>query len=111
MQDVFDRLYEQSKSGKPFRTLYNIITNESNVLLAYRNIKRNKGSETHGVNKSTIRNWEKAKTDEYVGYIQRRFQNYHPHKVRRVEIPKKDGRMRPLGIPTMEDRFVQECIK
>lgn len=49
--------------------------------------------------------------EELIAYVRKRLQNFHPHTVRRVEIPKPDGRMRPLGIPTMEDRIVQQCIK
>lgn len=111
MQDTFDLLYAKSVEGKTFNNLYEIITCRNNILLAYRNIKRNSGSITAGVNKHTITYWEKKDTEQYVTYIQRRFQNFHPMKVRRTEIPKPDGRMRPLGIPTIEDRFIQQCIK
>ena len=44
-------------------------------------------------------------------YVRKRLQNFHPHAIRRVEIPKPDGRLRPLGIPTIEDRIIQQCIK
>ena len=46
-----------------------------------------------------------------ISYVRKRLQNFHPHMVRRVEIPKPDGRLRPLGIPTIEDRIFQQCIK
>ena len=39
--------------------------------------------------------------EELIVYVRKRMQNFHPHAVRRVEIPKPDGRMRPLGIPKM----------
>ncbi len=49
--------------------------------------------------------------EELVAYVRKRLENFQPNAVRRVEIPKPDGRMRPLGIPTMEDRIIQQCIK
>lgn len=51
MQNVFDKLYQQSLKGKRFTNLLDIITAENNILLAYRNIKSNKGSRTSGVDK------------------------------------------------------------
>lgn len=111
MQDTFDRLYQQSKDNKKFSSLMNTITNRENILLSYRNIKRNKGSKTVGTNKTNIANLAETKPDEFVRYIQNRFRNYIPHEIKRVEIPKPNGKMRPLGIPTIEDRIVQQCIK
>ena len=111
MQDIFDDLYEKSKQGKTFGNLLDIITREQNILLAYRTIKRNKGSKTAGVNRRTIIDWETKEPEQYIEYVRKRLQNFFPHKVKRVEIPKADGRLRPLGIPTMEDRLIQQCIK
>ena len=54
MQNVFDKLYQQSLKGKRFTNLLDIITAENNILLAYRNIKSNKGSRTSGVDKRNI---------------------------------------------------------
>jgi group II intron reverse transcriptase/maturase len=113
MQDTLDRLYEDSKNDKIFKNLYELIIDEKNIKLAYRNIKRNTGSKTIGVNGHTIdyiANWS---TEKYTKYVTDRLRKYDPHKVRRVEIPKDDGtgRMRPIGIPTIEDRLIQQCIK
>lgn len=54
MQPTFDKLYADSKNGKTFTKLMDIISSEENILLAYRNIKRNGGSTTAGTDKRTI---------------------------------------------------------
>lgn len=110
-QELFDDLYEKSQRGEIFAHLMELITSEQNILLAYRAIKKNKGSKTKGVNSTTIVEMGEKRPEELIAYVRKRLQNFHPHAVRRVEIPKPDGRMRPLGIPTMEDRIIQQCIK
>ena len=110
MQPVFDKLYADSKHGKIFTGLMEIISCEENIRLAYRNIKRNGGSNTAGTDKLTIKDIEKLPVEQYVGIVQRKLMFYKPKPVRRVEIPKPNGKMRPLGIPTIIDRLVQQCI-
>lgn len=110
-QGVQDLLYIQSKEGYIFKNLISIIIEEKNILLAYRNIKNNKGSETEGVNETTIDDIGKYNISEWIEYIQKRFEKFKPMPVRRVEIEKPGGGLRPLGIPTMEDRMIQQCIK
>ncbi|UDQ98281.1 group II intron reverse transcriptase/maturase [Lentisphaerota bacterium WC36G] len=109
-QETFDKLYEQSYNGKKFQNLLKFIIREENILLAYRNIKRNKGSQTQGVDSKDIRFLANMTTNELVSFIRKKLQNYFPKKVRRVEIPKANGKTRPLGIPTIEDRLIQQCI-
>lgn len=87
------------------------ITNESNILLAYRNIKNNKGSKTPGTDNKNIEHLKNLRKDEFIELIQNKFSNYTPKSVRREEIPKHDGRLRPLGIPCIDDRIIQQCIK
>ena len=110
LQDVFDRLYADSQKGKIFQNLMEIISDENNIKLAYRNIKRNSGSNTPGVDKVNIRDIEMLDSEKYVEIIQRKLTWYKPKPVKRVEIPKPNGKTRPLGIPTMIDRLVQQCI-
>lgn len=110
MQPLFDKLYADSKKGKVFNDLVRIIGWEENIRLAYRNIKRNGGSNTAGVDKLTIKDIEKLSVEQYVSVVQRKLMFYKPKPVRRVEIPKPNGKMRPLGIPTIIDRLVQQCI-
>lgn len=110
-QEVQDSLYEQSKLGRTFHHLMELILDERNLRLAYRNVKTNKGSKTAGVNGHTIKYWDVKSLDEYTKYMRNRLNNYIPMAVRRVEIPKPNGKKRPLGIPTMEDRLIQQAIK
>lgn len=110
-QEIQDILYRKSKEKYNFKDLISEIISERNIILAYRNIKNNKGSKTAGANETTIKDIENYQISEWVKYIQKRFENFVPMPVRRVEIPKPDGGIRPLGIPTIEDRMVQQCVK
>lgn len=111
IQETFDNLYSKSKDGKKFTKLMELIMEENNILLAYRNIKRNGGSKTPGTDNKTIEYIENMNKDKYVKFIQNKLMNYTPKSVRRVEIPKDNGKTRPLGIPCIDDRIVQQCIK
>ena len=110
METVFDGLYADSSKGRMFNHLMEIIESEENIKLAYRTIKTNTGSNTPGVDKRTISDLARLSEDEFVRLIQRQFSNYRPRPVKRVEIPKPNGKTRPLGIPTITDRIVQQCI-
>jgi len=110
-QEIQDKLYKYSQKGYDFKNLMEHITSRKNILLAYRNIKRNTGSNTRGTNNTTIKDLEEWSIQELVDYIRNRLEYYKPQPVRRIYIPKPDGRKRPLGIPTMEDRLIQQCIK
>lgn len=110
LQPIFDRLYADSLANKTFNNLMELITTEENIKLAYRNIKRNKGSKTAGIDNKNIQYLEKWKADNLIKYVRKRLEWYVPQPVRRVEIPKPNGKTRPLGIPTIMDRLIQQCI-
>lgn len=111
IQNVFDNLYDKSKRGKQFSKLIDIVVSEENILLAYRNLSKNKGSKTAGTDNKTIRYLSKFSNESLVSYIRKRLNNYHPQPVLRKEIPKGDsGKTRPLGIPTIADRLIQQCF-
>ena len=113
MQNTFDNLYNQSCNNKKFKNLMQYITSKNNILLAYRNIKKNKGSTTVGTDNLDISYFKEMETEKFVERIQSKLLNYIPKSVRRVEIPKHKGSVetRPLGIPCIEDRIIQQCIK
>ena len=66
MQDTFDNLYAASKNGEVFTDLMSIVLQRENILLAYRNIKKNTGSKTCGTDELTIRDIGKCSPDEVV---------------------------------------------
>lgn len=115
MQSVFDELYNESIQGSVFHELMDKILEEDNILLAYRNIKTNGGSNTPGTDGLSIKDiarMEPQKVVEKVRFILRGSQHgYRPKAVRRKEIPKPNGKTRPLGIPCIWDRLIQQCIK
>ena len=110
MQTAFDKLYADSVSGRQFRNLVELIRRPENIMLAYRNLRKNSGSKTAGVDKKTISDLNKWSDKTLVNHVQRKLDWYVPNAVRRVEIPKDNGKKRPLGIPTIMDRLIQQCI-
>jgi group II intron reverse transcriptase/maturase len=89
----------------------NLILDKNNIMLAYRNIKNNIGSNTEGVDGLTIKDISELDNETLYKIIVNRLENFIPNKVRRVEIPKPNGKTRPLGIPTIVDRIIQQAIK
>ena len=115
MQEVFDDLYAKAKKGEKFTDLMDLVLKRENILLAYRNIKTNTGSNTPGTDKRTIKDIGRLSPEEVVERVRSIIagskHGYRPKPVRRKEIPKPNGDMRPLGIPCIWDRLVQQCIK
>ena len=77
---------------------------------AWRKVARNHGAA--GVDGQSIERFA-AQAERYLRELQHSLEDgsYRPHPVKRVEIPKGDGRTRPLGIPTVQDRIVQTALK
>ncbi|NRD80884.1 group II intron reverse transcriptase/maturase [Bacillus sp. BRMEA1] len=105
-------MYEESKLGKSFNGLYELIRNEHTIVTAIHDIKSNKGSWTAGVDKKTINHFLQMPVEKLLITVTRAMDNYSPKAVRRRYIPKGNtGKTRPLGIPTMLDRIIQQCVK
>ena len=96
LQETFDQLFTQSKNGKKFYQLYELIISENNILLAYRTIKANKGSSTPGTDSFTIDNYKEMNQAEFIHLILSQLENYKPKSIKRVMIPKPNGEKRPL---------------
>ncbi|WP_312265420.1 group II intron reverse transcriptase/maturase [Oscillibacter sp.] len=111
-QEIQDELYADGLKGREFKHLVDIISLPENIRLAYRNIKANRGSKTAGTDGRTIRDLEKLSDEKLVVLVQRKLDWYEPQSVRRVEIPKGNDptKKRPLGIPTILDRLIQQCV-
>ena len=110
LQEKLCNLYEQSRQGKQFRHLMKLIVSDENVVLAYRNICKNKGSFTAGVDGKIITDIQKYPIQKVVEKVRNKLQFYQPEKVRRVYIDKGNGKQRPLGIPSIWDRLIQQCV-
>ena len=111
MKQTLDFLYEKSKEGIAFTGLVEAMVNEVTIVTAIHNIKSNKGSKTAGVDQAKMDRYLQMPREELIALIRNSFSNYRPKPARRVYIPKKNGKLRPLGIPTVLDRIIQECVR
>ncbi|MFE6079494.1 group II intron reverse transcriptase/maturase [Paenibacillus sp. NPDC057886] len=111
MTSTFTDLHERALARKKFDNLYGLINSSQNILLAFRTIKSNKGSQTPGTDGKTIEDIKTLTEEDIVNHVRNKLLNYQPKKVRRVYIPKPNGKKRPLGIPCIVDRIIQQCFK
>ena len=106
-------LYLAAKKDKQrrFHALYDRIFRLDILWRAWKEVRENKGSA--GIDGITFEMIEEYGVEEYLLDIQEDLKNkkYRPKPVKRVYIPKPDGKQRPLGIPTIRDRIVQQACK
>ena len=115
LQNQLDSLYAAAKEHRSFDSLMPLIESRENILLAYRNVKTNTGSKTPGVDGLIFKDIGQLTENEVVRKVRDILggkHGYRPKPVRRVEIPKagNPGATRPLGIPCVWDRLIQQCI-
>lgn len=90
-------------------SVYGQILNEKILKEAWKKVRSNNGSS--GVDRVTIKKYEENLEENIRTLLtELKEKNYRPSPVRRVYIPKKNGKMRPLGIPTIKDRIVQQAL-
>jgi group II intron reverse transcriptase/maturase len=107
---VLNSLNKHSKdSSYKFERLYRILFNEELFYVAYQKIASNEGSTTKGSDGQSIDNMSLARIATLVASL--KDESYRPHPSKRVYIPKKNGKKRPLGIPAFEDKLVQEVVR
>ncbi|RED75943.1 group II intron reverse transcriptase/maturase [Cohnella phaseoli] len=113
LRETLDTMYALAKAKKePFYNLIDLMCNEQTIMSAIHNIKSNKGSMTAGIDGKTIVHFLQMPYSRLIAIVRREILNYRPRPVRRKYIPKAgSSKMRPLGIPVMIDRIIQEVTR
>ena len=98
--------------NEQYRELYHLLCNEGWLRVAHHSVNTNQGRETAGIDGKTMSHFN----EDVEGNLQRlsealKAKTFEPMPVRRVYIPKANGKKRPLGIPTIDDRIVQEALR
>jgi group II intron reverse transcriptase/maturase len=106
---VLGVLRERGRRGLPCEELYRQMFNPHLYLLAYGRIYANKGAMTPGATPETVDGMSLRKIDRIIEAMRHERHRFRP--VRRVHIPKKNGRTRPLGMPTWSDKLVGEVVR
>src|SRR6266571_790841 len=106
---VLSVLRDRGGKGLPCTQLYRQMFNKDLYLLAHGNIYSNQGAMTPGVSEETADGMSEEKIEQITGLM--RLEKYRFSPARRVYIPKKNGRLRPLGMPTWSDKLVSEVVR
>lgn len=107
---VLNSLAEHSKaSNYKFERLYRILFNEEMFYIAYQRISANTGGMTPGTDGMTTDAMSLPRIEKLIASL--KDESYQPQPARRVYIPKKNGKKRPLGVPSADDKLVQEVIR
>ena len=114
LQDIYLKTKENYESDikSNFTGILEIIASEANIITSIHKIKANKGSHTAGIDEKEIDDYLNKGFDEVIEIVRAKLYDYNPSMVRRVWIPKPGkSEKRPLGIPTIIDRIIQECVR
>ncbi|WP_165044670.1 group II intron reverse transcriptase/maturase [Dysgonomonas sp. ZJ709] len=107
---VLNSLFEHGQvSNYKFERLYRILFNEEMFYVAYQRIYAKPGNMTQGTDGKTIDQMSLTRLEKLINSL--KDESYQPQPSRRVYIPKKNGKMRPLGVPAFDDKLVQEVIR
>jgi len=106
---VLDVIGKRGRKGLPINRLYRQLFNPQLFLLAYGRIYANKGAMTPGVTGETVDGMSLAKIETITDAL--RGERYRWRPVKRIYIPKKNGKQRPLGLPTWSDKLVAEVVR
>lgn len=92
-----------------FERLYRLLFNEQMYFVAYQRIYAKEGNMTKGADNCNIDNMSISRIERLIESL--KDESYQPTPSKRVYIPKKNGKMRPLGIPTFNDKLLQEVVR
>ena len=107
---VLNSLSEHSKDASyKFERLYRILFNEEMFYVAYQRIYAKEGNMTKGSDGQTINNMSLKRIEKLIDTL--KDETYQPQPSKRVYIPKKNGKKRPLGVPTFNDKLIQEVVR
>ena len=108
-ETILNIIQDRGKRGLPLDDVYRQLYNPDMYLRAYAKLYKNDGAMTPGTTEETVDGMSMDKIAKIIEAIRDERWQWTP--VRRVEIPKSNGKMRPLGIPTWSDKMVQEVIR
>lgn len=108
-QTILSVIQERGKQKLPLERVYKLLYNRELYLLAYAKLYSNNGAMTKGVTDETVDSMSLKKIDNIIATL--RDERYQWTAVKRVYIPKKNGKQRPLGLPTWSDKLLQEVIR
>jgi group II intron reverse transcriptase/maturase len=106
---VLNVLRERGRKGLPCTQLYRQLFNKDLYLKAYGNIYSNQGAMTPGASEETADGMSEEKIEQIIGAM--RTERYRFSPARRTYILKKNGKLRPLGMPTWSDKLVGEAVR
>ncbi|WP_300605986.1 reverse transcriptase/maturase family protein [Trebonia sp.] len=106
---VLSVLRDRGRKGLPLMQLYRQMFNKDLYLLAYGNIYSNQGAMTPGASAETADGMSEGKIDQIIELM--RHERYRFSPARRIYIPKKNGKLRPLGLPSWSDKLVGEVVR
>ncbi len=106
---VLTIIRERGQKQLPLERIYRLLYNKELYLRAYARLYPNKGAMTRGITTETVDKMSQAKIERLIDAIRHERFSWTPTK--RISIPKKNKKLRPLGLPTWSDKLLQEVLR